>query len=523
MISGWGGSLIELSFRVGVHATRVAVVAATATLVLGAQAAAAPFFFSTGNPSGLMAVASRPASVTVQIEAGDDFAVTQATSVTGATFTGLLPSGALLSTVQQVQVEIYGVFPDASDLSRTSGAPTFSTANVVTRVNSPSDVDFAIRDSASGGVSFTPSLIAPSFTASNSVLTGIHPKPNQTTGGEGPVAGEEVTFNVSFTSPIELSAGHYFFVPQVKLSSGNFFWLSAPRPIVAPGTPFPAGFTDLQSWIRNGPLAPDWLRVGTDVVGGSTPPTFNAAFSLSGATCSPISISPTSVPGGTAGSPYAASLTGSGGVAPYRFTETGALPSGLSLSSAGVLSGTPSQAGSFPIVLTASDANGCLGTGNVTIAIAAAPPGGGPPPGGTPPPQKPPAISSAHLSPSRFRAASRGGTLARQHRTSVGTTISYRDSEAAVTTISVLKPALGHKRAGSCVAGRARKRQKRCTRLVTLGSVRHTDSAGIVRLRFTGRLRGHALGVGQYTLTLTPKAHGQLGRTVKLSFRIVRS
>jgi hypothetical protein len=29
-------------------------------------------------------------------------------------------------------------------------------------------------------------------------------------------------------------------------------------------------------------LAPDWLRIGTDIVGGTTPPTYNAAFTLSG-------------------------------------------------------------------------------------------------------------------------------------------------------------------------------------------------------------------------------------------------
>ena len=58
------------------------------------------------------------------------------------------------------------------------------------------------------------------------------------------------------------------------LSSGNFLWLSVAKPI-AP---------DLQSWIRNANLDPDWLRIGTDIVGGSTPPTFNAAFSLSGTT-----------------------------------------------------------------------------------------------------------------------------------------------------------------------------------------------------------------------------------------------
>jgi hypothetical protein len=48
------------------------------------------------------------------------------------------------------------------------------------------------------------------------------------------------------------------------------------KPIIAPGTPFSP---DLQEWIRNAELDPDWLRVGTDIVGGVT---FNATFSLAG-------------------------------------------------------------------------------------------------------------------------------------------------------------------------------------------------------------------------------------------------
>jgi hypothetical protein len=77
--------------------------------------------------------------------------------------------------------------------------------------------------------------------------------------------------------PIDLGAGHYFFVPQVLLSNGTFLWLSSPKPNPAP---------DLQTWIRNDNLDPDWLRVGTDIVGGSTPPAFNGAFSLVGTTAS---------------------------------------------------------------------------------------------------------------------------------------------------------------------------------------------------------------------------------------------
>jgi hypothetical protein len=41
---------------------------------------------------------------------------------------------------------------------------------------------------------------------------------------------------------------------------------------------------DLQAWIRNSNLNPDWLRIGTDIIGGATPPTFNMAFSLKGDT-----------------------------------------------------------------------------------------------------------------------------------------------------------------------------------------------------------------------------------------------
>lgn len=91
------------------------------------------------------------------------------------------------------------------------------------------------------------------------------------------MAGQEVLFTVNFASPLLLPADHYFFVPQVQLTDGYFLWLSAPKPIVSPGLPFAP---DLQSWIRNGNLEPDWLRIGTDIVGGPT--TFNAAFSLTG-------------------------------------------------------------------------------------------------------------------------------------------------------------------------------------------------------------------------------------------------
>src|SRR5439155_3033106 len=153
------------------------------------------------------------------------------------------------------------------DVLRTSGTPTFFTTQVPTRVNSPGDNAFAVRDTTDGSLSFTASVLAPAFPVQNSVQAGgIKPKPNQTTGGNGALTGEEVQVSVTFDVPLDLPADHYFFKPQARLSSGEFYWLSAPRPIVAPGTPFSP---DLQAWIRDADLAPDWLRIGTDIVGGS--------------------------------------------------------------------------------------------------------------------------------------------------------------------------------------------------------------------------------------------------------------
>jgi hypothetical protein len=249
------------------------------SVVLIISARADPVLFSTGNVDGRMAAASRPASAgKVEIEAADDFVLSSSATINTASFTGLLSNGTSSSNVGSVSVEIYRVFPLDSDVGRTSGPPTFSTANVPGRVNSPSDVALLLP----GTASFSISTIG-TFTAANSVLNGINPKPNQTTGGEGSVTGTEVTFNLSFTTPLSLDAGHYFFVPQVDVANGDFYWLSAARPIVPPGTPFPSGATDLQAWIRNANLDPDWLRIGTDIVGGDPAPTFNMAFSLSGA------------------------------------------------------------------------------------------------------------------------------------------------------------------------------------------------------------------------------------------------
>jgi hypothetical protein len=258
------------------NAKTVVAAAMSAALVFTTTAVAGPFFFSTGfNPDGKIATLSRPSSAgLLQTETADDFILDQPTLIDHATFIGLLPSGSPLSDVTDVEIEFYHVFPANS-------APP--SGNVPSRMNSPADVEIAsaTRDSIAGTLSDIPALLNPNFSVLNTVVNGINKFPNQNTRGEGPASGEEILISVDFNTPVLLPADQYFFRPEVQLANGNFLLLSAPKPILVPGTPFSP---DLQAWIRNDDLAPDWLRIGTDIVGGNPAPTFNMEFSLSGQT-----------------------------------------------------------------------------------------------------------------------------------------------------------------------------------------------------------------------------------------------
>jgi hypothetical protein len=238
-------------------------------------ARAGDFFFSTGAPDGKIATLSRQASAgKLETETADDFVTTSPVKITNATFTGLLVGGATPANILNVEIELYHVFPIDS-----ANPPD---GRVLTRANSPSDNNFAASDASLGQLSFTTKVLNQSFTAANSVVNGINPLPNQFTGGEGAVTGIEVQFDITFNDPLFLGPDHVFFRPEVALgNAGDFLWLSAPKPIGAPGTPFTP---DLQTWTRNdgpGALAPDWSRIGTDITHQGP---FNASFSLSGQT-----------------------------------------------------------------------------------------------------------------------------------------------------------------------------------------------------------------------------------------------
>ena len=106
-------------------------------------------------------------------------------------------------------------------------------------------------------------------------------------------------------------------------------------------------------------------------------PASNSSYTLSvslancsaGPACTPTVITNATIPNGTTGAAYSQSFSATGGSGIYTFSESGTLPTGLSFSG-NTLSGTPTQAGSFPITISATDPAGCpTGTKNYTLLI----------------------------------------------------------------------------------------------------------------------------------------------------------
>lgn len=98
---------------------------------------------------------------------------------------------------------------------------------------------------------------------------------------------------------------------------------------------------------------------------------FPSTGTLNGGQLVGLVLNPSVVPNGGVGTPYpTTTLTSSSGVAPYSFAVTGgALPGGMTLSSDGVLSGTPTAIGTFSVTIQATDASGANGFRSYVITI----------------------------------------------------------------------------------------------------------------------------------------------------------
>ena len=380
----------------------------TTGVLSGTPTNSGSFSITMGATNGVGSDASQPFTLTVNAVAGitsadnSTFTTGQSNSFTVVasgyplpTFseTGALPTGVSLNSTTGVlsgeptqsgvfhvtMVAHNGIFADDTQ-------PFTLTVNDATAITSADTTTFTTGSAGSFTVTAT-GYPAPSFSESGTLPAGV--SFNSTTGvlsgtptesgsfsitmGATNGVGSDATQPFSLTvndAPVITSANHTTFTTG---SAGSFTVTASGYPVptfsetgtlpagvsfnsttgVLSGTPTASGSFSITMGANNG--------IGSDA---------SQSFTLTVNAAPAISSGASKIFGkGVAGS---FTVTASGYPAP-TFSETGTLPTGITLNSSGVLSGTSTQTGSFPVTMTATNGVGTDATQNFTVNVVAAP------------------------------------------------------------------------------------------------------------------------------------------------------
>jgi len=212
--------------------------------------------------------------------------------------------------------------------------------------------------SAAGLISGTPSY-ATSYSFTVKVTSGT--------------AVDTRTYSVPVAAPVavtttSLAAANvgtaYSMTPAAGGGTRSYAWS------LASGT-LPAGLTFAGGKISGTPTAPTSQTLVFQVTDSAGRVALSNPLTL---TVYQVSISYSAgaaLPGATVGQAFSVQFVAAGGVAPYSFASTTrSLPSGLTLTTSGVLSGTPTVAGSFTLGIKATDAGGRSATRSFTLVVS---------------------------------------------------------------------------------------------------------------------------------------------------------
>jgi large repetitive protein len=196
--------------------------------------------------------------------------------------------------------------------------------------------------------------------------------------GNGPFSvGQAFTLTVAGPTLTLTPAATTFNAPYGAAYSQSFTASGGigPYTYVQTGT-LPPGVSFSGNTVSGTPTAPgsfSFTITATDTGSTGTGSPFTVAQNYTINVAAPtIVVNPATLPNPTAGNAYSQTLTATGGVAPYSFAiSAGSLPSGITLTTGGVLSGTSNQVGTFNVTVTATDANGQTGARAYTLTIAA--------------------------------------------------------------------------------------------------------------------------------------------------------
>jgi hypothetical protein len=327
--------LVTIDFNVASTTPQTTPIALVASVPVGAVTAKTDLIGSGGH------FAINPALATSGFQSGVDTTITALAPTSVNIMPATLPAGdvdaaytqtlrAAGGTAPYTFAVSAGALPPGLDLDPGSGVLS---GTPTTNLESPFGFTITATDAASQSLSqYYSVVINPALSITTTALaswTAGLPGYEQTfaaSGGSG---------SFTFTSAGPLPAG-------LTLSTGG----------VLSGTPTSAGSYSV-------------TVVAGDQLGGSTSRTLNLMVNP------PVTITTPALDGWLAGfAGYAQSIKAAGGTGTLTFAlAAGALPAGLTLSSTGILTGTPTSAGSYTFAIMATDALGATGTQSYAVTI----------------------------------------------------------------------------------------------------------------------------------------------------------
>jgi hypothetical protein len=349
-----------------------ATVAAAYNQTITASGGTSPYTFAVtagALPAGLSL--STAGALTGTLTAGGTFTftVTATDSTTGAgPYTG--------SQTYTLTVNAPTITVSPATLPAASVAAAYS--QTITASGGTSPYTFAVTAGAlPAGLSLSSAGALSGTPTAGGTFTFTVTATDSTTGA-GPYTGSRAyTLSVNAATitvaPASLPpANAEVFYTQTITASGG----TSPYSFARTAGSLPSGLTLSSSGVLSGTATVSgtftFTVTATDSSTGTGPYAGSRTYSLT-VNAPTITVSPASLPAGTAGNSYSQTITASGGVAPYSFNVTGgSLPVGLTLTTGGLLAGTTTTAGTFNFTITASDANHFTGSASYTVNVGTA-------------------------------------------------------------------------------------------------------------------------------------------------------
>jgi hypothetical protein len=310
---------------------------------------------STGTISGTPSTTETAAAFTVQVadSLGDITQQNYTLTVNASTSTP-----AQVTDNETITVSDTETFPDVADAEKITVTDSYSVRAYNAIAIMPSPASF----NAANGTGYATYAYSVPFAATG----GIAPL-TLTESGTLPTGITFVNGVLSGTPAISSAGSSYTFSVTATDADGDSATLQGYTLTIQAASAFPAVVTDDETiTVSDTETFPD--------VADSEPITVTDTVSV---TTSPIITGPSSLPAGYVGAPYPATtftaIGGSGTGYTWSITSGGPalLAAGLSLSSGGVLSGTPSAAGTYPITVQIADSAGNTYSAPFSLAVTA--------------------------------------------------------------------------------------------------------------------------------------------------------